>query len=210
MPDALIWGASGGIGSALVEQLTGQGWRVFGAARDERRVPESASWRGSFDATDDHSFETVAYGVGTESSGLKLVVYAAGVMDAAPLDGLSAEAWARMQAVNLSGPLRAAQASLPLLQETAAVIAIGAQLDKITLPKFGAYAASKAGLEALYAVLAKEQRRHAWIVVRPGAVDTPFWANVPFALPKSAQSADAVAKAIIALAEVGKSGAFDI
>jgi NAD(P)-dependent dehydrogenase (short-subunit alcohol dehydrogenase family) len=206
----LIWGASGGIGSALVEQLAQQGWRVFAAARNEDRMPASAYWRGSFDAADAHSFETVAYAVGIESAGLGLVVYAAGVLDAMPLEQLTIEAWARMQAVNLGGPLRAAQVSLPLLEETAAVVAIGAQLASIMLPRFGAYAASKAGLEALYAVLAKEQRRFAWIVARPGAVDTPFWANVPFALPGNAQSAAAVASAIIALAGAGTSGAFDI
>jgi uncharacterized protein YbjT (DUF2867 family) len=39
MPDALIWRASGGIGSAIVRRLKGEGWRVFAATRDERKTP---------------------------------------------------------------------------------------------------------------------------------------------------------------------------
>ena len=210
MADALVWGASGGIGSALVRHLAGQAWRVFAAARDESRVPPEASWRGSFDARDDHSFDAVAYGVGLETAQLDLVVYAAGAIRPAAVDQISPESWTDMQAVNLWGALRAVQVCRPLVSETAVFAAIGAQVSKIQLPRFGAYAAAKAGLEAAYAVLAKEQRGYSFIVARPGAVDTPFWANVPFKLPPNAQSPESVAAQILELARAGRSGAFDI
>ena len=34
MQTALIWGAAGGIGRALVDTLSENGWRVLGIARD--------------------------------------------------------------------------------------------------------------------------------------------------------------------------------
>lgn len=210
MADALIWGASGGIGSALVRQMAGQGWRVFAAARDESRVPPEAYWRGSFDAQDDRSFDVVAYAVGMETAALDLVIYAAGMVRPLPLDQLSGPLWHETQAVNLWGALRAVQVVRPLVSEHATFVAIGAQVNRIALPQFAAYAAAKAGLEAAFAVLPKEQRGHTFLVARPGAVDTPFWANVPFRLPSGAQSPDTVAARIVELAEAGKSGAFDI
>jgi NAD(P)-dependent dehydrogenase (short-subunit alcohol dehydrogenase family) len=210
MADALIWGASGGIGGALVRELAGQGWRVFAAARDESRVPPEAYWRGAFDARNDASFDAVAYAVGTQTTELDLVVYAAGAMRPVPLDETSSAAWAEIQAVNLWGALRAVQVTRPLVSTRATFAALGAQVNRILLPQFGAYAASKAGLEAAFAIFAKEQRAHTFIVVRPGAVDTPFWATVPFRLPSGAQSPDAVAARILQQVTSGQSGAFDI
>lgn len=210
MADALVWGASGGIGSALVRQLAGQGWRVFAAARDERRIPPEAHWSGAFDATDDHGFDAVAYTVGMESAGLDLVIYAAGLMLSARLDQIASTAWQEIQEVNLWGALRAVQVSRPLVTENAVFVAVGAQVPKILLPQFGAYAAAKAGLEAAFAILAKEQRDHTFIVARPGAVDTAFWTNVPFRVPAGAQQPETVAAQILELILSGKSGAFDL
>jgi 3-oxoacyl-[acyl-carrier protein] reductase len=209
MADALIWGASGGIGRALTTQLASAGWRVFGAARDESRVPDSAFWRGAFDANDDHSFDAATYAIGLEAEDLRLVVYAAGVMLATSLESVSSADWQRMHDVNLRGALRAVQASLPLLADGGQIVVIGAKVDKLALPKFGAYAAAKAGLEPLLAVLAKEHRRLKFTLVRPGAVDTPFWDNVPFKLPAGAESADTVATAILAHVEAGQGGILD-
>ncbi|HYO88926.1 MAG TPA: SDR family NAD(P)-dependent oxidoreductase [Candidatus Limnocylindrales bacterium] len=210
MADALIWGASGGIGRALTAQLASAGWRVFGAARDESRVPVSAFWRGVFDASDDHSFDATAYAVGLEAEDLRLVVYAAGVMLATPLESISSADWQLTHDVNLRGALRAIQASLPLLAEGGQIVVIGAKVDRLALPKFGAYAAAKAGLEPLLAVLAKEHRRLKFTLVRPGAVDTPFWDNVPFKLPAGAESAETVAAAILAHVEAGQGGILDL
>jgi 3-oxoacyl-[acyl-carrier protein] reductase len=182
---------------------------VFAAARDESRIPDEAFWRGAFDSTGDHSFDEVAYAVGSLTGGLGLVVYAAGAMHAGALESLPAAEWQRLQAVNLRGAWRSVQVSVPLLAEHASVVAIGAQIPAILLPKFGAYATFKVGLEPMFAVLAKEHRAHSFIVVRPGAVDTPFWANVPFRLPAGAQSADSVAAQVLELAAAGRSGTFD-
>jgi NAD(P)-dependent dehydrogenase (short-subunit alcohol dehydrogenase family) len=209
MPEALIWGASGGIGSALVGLLKEKGWRVFAAARDESRVPP-ADLICAFDAADEYSFKEAAMQIAYESSGIDLVVYAAGALVAAAVMDTTRDGWSAVIESNLSGALRAAQVSVPLMKEGGHMMFIGAYIDHLILPKFAAYAAAKAGLEPLIGILAKEHRKHKFTVVHPGAVATRFWENAPFSLPKTAKQPIAVAEAIIARWESGESGKLDL
>ncbi len=210
MPEALIWGASGGIGSALVSLLKSQGWRVYAAARDEQRVPSEADLVCSFDASDDFSIQQAALQVAQEAGSLDLVVYAAGGLVAATVDSFDASTWKAVLDANLNGAQRAARESIHLLREGGHMMFLGAYVDKITLPKFGAYAAAKAGLEPLVAILQKENRKLKFTLARPGAVDTPFWANVPFSLPKTASTPEAIAQALLSRFESGESGLLDL
>ncbi len=209
MPEALIWGASGGIGSALVTLLKEKGWQVFAAARDESRVPP-ADLICTFDAANAYSFKEAAMKVAYESSGIDLVVYAAGGLVAAPVADITSDGWDAVIESNLSGAVRAAQVSVPLTKEGGHMMFIGAYIDHLILPKFAAYAAAKAGLEPLVGILAKEHRKHKFTVVHPGAVATPFWENAPFSLPKTAKQPLVVAEAILARWESGESGKLDL
>lgn len=210
MPNALIWGASGGIGSALVRHLKAEGWYVIGAARDESRVPSEADYALEFEAGDAYSFRQAAYALAQQTDALDLVVYAAGLMYAETAVDFAHEDWKRVLDANLTGAQQAAAASLGVLREGGALMFIGAYVDKITLPRFAAYTAAKAGLAAFAGVLAKEQRKRKITLVRPGAVDTAFWNNLPFSLPKGALSADAVAQAVLAHYEAGGAGMLDL
>lgn len=210
MPEALIWGASGGIGGALLTRLNGEGWRVFGAARDESRIPSAADLTLHFEASSLYSFKEAALRVAYESSGLDLVVYAAGSMAAGTVEQIGEGDWMAVMDANLTGAVRAAQVSLPLLKAGGHMMFIGAYVEKISLPKFAAYAAAKAGLEPLVTVLSKEHRKHRFTLVRPGAVDTPFWRNVPFSLPKNAVQPQVVAEAVVARYKEDSSGMLDL
>jgi NAD(P)-dependent dehydrogenase (short-subunit alcohol dehydrogenase family) len=210
MPEALIWGASGGMGAALVSLLKAESWRVFAAARDESRIPEHADLLCTFDAAKSYTFNESAMRVGMESSGVDLVVYAAGGLAASPIADMRPEAWTQTIESNLTGALYAAQVSVPLMREGGHFMVIGAYIDHLILPKFAAYAAAKAGLEPLIGILAKEHRKHKFTVVHPGAVDTPFWKNAPFSLPKNAKSPAVVARAILDRYQSGESGKLDL
>ena len=74
---------------------------------------------------------------------------------------------------------------------------IGAYVDHVILPKMGAYAASKAGLDALVQVLARENRRQRWTLVRPGAVDTDFWQQVSFRKPADTRTPAEIAQKLL-------------
>jgi hypothetical protein len=210
LPQALIFGASGGIGSALVMLLRARGWKVFAAARDESRIPESADATFAFEAGKPFTFSHIAMMVAQETDGLDLVVYAAGAMRASLVDQFDAEGWAEVFEANLGGAQQAARAAIPLLREGGHFIVIGAYTDKLVLPKFGAYAAAKAALETMVSVLAKENRKFRFTVVRPGAVETPFWSNVPFSLPKNAARPENVAEAVLAHVEANGAGLLDL
>lgn len=210
MAEALIWGASGGIGRALSDILVAGGWKVYAAVRDEARAPAGVAAVLEFDAAKPFSFSAAAMNVAQESAGLDLVVYTPGVMRAELVDGFEAERWREVFSVTLDGAQQSARASLPLMREGGHWMAIGAYTEKLVLPRFSAYAAAKAGLAVLVQVLQKENRRQRFSLVRPGAVDTPFWANVPFSLPRGAVSPQAVAEAMLRHHEGGGSGVLDL
>jgi NADP-dependent 3-hydroxy acid dehydrogenase YdfG len=204
MQEALIWGASGGIGSALVQVLKTAGWTVFGAARQEAQIPREADHTHSFEAANLRSIQGIPPLIAPESEGLDLVVYAAGALRNGKLDAQSAEDWAVVMDSNLHGAFYAIQASLPLLKPGGHVVVIGAYIDHLILPKMGAYAAAKAALDPLIGVLRREQRQMKFTIVRPGPVNTAFWAQAPFRLPQDAKPPVVVAEAILAHVVAGR------
>lgn len=210
MPQALIWGASGGIGSALVRTLKGAGWQVYAAARDESRIPAEADLVLTFGAASEYSMQTAVTRVAYETSELDLVVYAAGGLQAETVSDFAAADWQAVIDANLTGAYLCAKHSLPLLKPEGQMVFIGAYTEKITLPRFAAYAGAKAALETFVAVLAKENRRQKFTLVKVGAVDTPFWQNVPFALPKTARSADTVAARLLEHFTSGTGGVLEL
>ena len=60
MSNALIWGASGGIGRAPVTQLINSGWCVFAAARDVFTIPNGVQDRYPFDAANLDSIKDIS------------------------------------------------------------------------------------------------------------------------------------------------------
>jgi 3-oxoacyl-[acyl-carrier protein] reductase len=207
---ALIWGASGGIGGALTSLLVQQGWAVYAAARTESRIPSGTAMTCAFDCEKPETFKEVSLVVAMETSGIDLVVYAAGGITASQADEFDAPAWLSVMNANLNGAQAAARVSLNLLREGGHMMFIGAHVDKLMLPRFSAYAAAKAGLVPLTTILQKENRKLKVSLVKPGAVDTPFWANVPFNLPAGAASPQAIAAAILQQYEANGSGELNL
>jgi len=74
MPEALIWGASGGMGAALVRLLKREGWLVFAAAREERRIPIEADYTFAFDALQPHTIQSIPMQIASQSEGLDMMV----------------------------------------------------------------------------------------------------------------------------------------
>lgn len=210
MNDALIWGASGGIGRALVNLLTENEWRVFAAARDESAIPTAAFRTYRFAATDRHAIEAIASDLAFESDGLALAVYAAGDIEADRLAGLEPEQWTAVLDANVTGAFLTTRFTSHLLADDAHIVFIGAYVDHLIFPKMGAYAAAKAALEPFAAILQKENRKQKITLVKPGAVDTPFWEKAPIRLPKDAKPPTAVAEAILAHVNANGRGTLEL
>jgi 3-oxoacyl-[acyl-carrier protein] reductase len=210
MPNALIWGASGGIGSALVQTLKSHDWQVVAVARHTEHVPDTVDHTYEFNAEDEHSFQQVTMFAAQEVSEFDLVAYAVGDLTYEKLDRMAYDGWQATINSNLNGAFLAAHHSLPLLKKGGHMFFIGAYIDHVRLPKMGAYAVAKAGLEELVNLLAKENRRKNFTLVRPGAVDTNFWEQVSFSKPDDAKAPTVVAQAIIDHYQSEADGALDL
>ena len=195
---ACVFGASGGIGAALVARL---------AARDEvaevfalSRQPGEGGGKITslaFDLTDEGSIASAAKRMG-EGGAIDLAVVATGILslgDKGPEKGISqldGEAMAQVFALNTIGPALIMKHFMPLLpRESRAVLAVlSARVGSIGDNRLGgwhSYRASKAALNMLVRncaiELGRTRRGAIAVALHPGTVDTslsqPFQRGVP-------------------------------
>ncbi len=198
MPNALIWGASSGMGQALVNQLSDAGWTTYAVARDTSKIPSTADYTYEFDADSPDSISQACFLVSQQVDGVvDLTVYFSGNLAYDKLDAIGYDGWMATMNSNLNGAFLCATESLHLMEKGGHLMFIGAYIDHIRLPKMGAYAVAKAALAELVTMLRKENRRMNISIIRPGAVDTPFWEQVSFKKPDDAKSPDVIAQTII-------------
>jgi NAD(P)-dependent dehydrogenase (short-subunit alcohol dehydrogenase family) len=174
---ALVTGASGGIGSAVARSLAERGWRVALLARGRDALAEArAQLPGdgheafAMDVSDESAWERLAPRL-HEVQGL---VCAAAVLDpVGPIGTYSAADFRRTLEVNVLGTLNAIRACLPGLRARGgAVVTFSGGGATAPLPRFDAYAASKAAVARLSENLAVEVARDGVQVncVAPGFV----------------------------------------
>jgi NAD(P)-dependent dehydrogenase (short-subunit alcohol dehydrogenase family) len=210
MKNALIWGASGGIGQAILGKLNSDGWTTIAVARDTSKLSSLVDhvFESPFD--DPGRLEQTAYLISQEVDDINFWCYAAGDILRAKVSDMAPQDWQRIMSVNLTNAYYAIHYSLPLLVENAHIVFVGAVSERLKLPGLSAYAASKAGLEAFAAALSKEERKKRITVVRPGAVTTPLWDKVSLRLPAAAASPEKVAEKILEAYHSGHKGQLDL
>ncbi len=192
MSQAVIFGASGGIGAALAEAVVASGRheQVWAGSRQGLAAPAGAM-PFAFDLTDEASIAAAAGRIGAE---VTLAFVATGVLsdgaDFQPEKSFKAQdpaAYARAFATNATGPALIGKHFLPLLprRERAVFAALSARVGSIGDNRFGgwhAYRASKAALNMILRNFAIELgRTHLQAVVaalHPGTVTTDL--SAPF------------------------------
>lgn len=209
MKSALIWGAGGAIGGAIAERLRQDGWQVLAAGRQLEKMERLGELVFEVELGDPFSVQAAVTAMSQQASEVDLWVYAAGDIVSQKVAEQSPADWKRLLDANLNGAFLATHYSYPLLAEKCHLFYLGALSERMRLPGLAAYAAAKAGLEALAEVVRKESRRKV-SVVRPGAVDTPFWGKVPFRLPAHPLSPGEVASQILQAYQDGHSGNLDL
>lgn len=188
---AVVFGATGGIGAALVAALAERGWRVAAGSRSGA-VLAGAEAAFTFDLKDEPSIAAASEALRADPPGL--VIVATGALTLAGGHGpekslrqLSPETLTEAFAINTIGPALIAKHVLPLLpRDRRSVFAVlGARVGSIGDNRLGgwhAYRASKAALAMLIRNFAIEMARtHPLSVitgVHPGTVDTPL--SAPF------------------------------
>ncbi len=210
MKTAMVWGASGGIGTALVKRLIDADWTVLSVARDPGAVTYLTSEVVEADVADAESVRGAVEQARELVEEVDLWIYAVGDIASIKIDEMAVEDWERIQAANLGGAYLAAHYSLPILASDAHMVFLGAVSERLHLPGLAAYASAKAGLEAFVDVLRKEQRGRHVTLLRPKAVETELWEKVPFSLPHGAMEPADLAERVLEAYEEGHSGVLDL
>ncbi len=194
-----VFGASGGIGSALCSRLA-QDERVARIYAGSRRpiAPESDKTSPfSFDLHDEDTIAAAAREIFREGP-LDIVIVATGILQTEDIRpertwrALEAADMAHMFAVNTIGPALIAKHTLPLLRREGRAVfaALSAKVGSIEDNRIGgwhSYRASKAALNQLirnFAIELQRSNRDAIAVaLHPGTVDTalskPFQRGLP-------------------------------
>jgi NAD(P)-dependent dehydrogenase (short-subunit alcohol dehydrogenase family) len=180
MKTVLVTGASGGLGTAIVDRLVGSGWQVFAGQRNVAEARIGGARPLELDISDEPSIGRVHHELREllGGAGLDALVNNAGMSVDGPLELVSLQALREQFEVNLFGHIAVTQALLPLLREAhGRVINIGGAAGRMPLPFYGALSASKAALDAASDALRMELKYQGVHVayVEPGALETPFF-----------------------------------
>lgn len=174
---ALITGATGGIGRAMVDRFASAGYIVV--ASDLRA--DSGQWSRFLqaDLADPSTADYLAGSVAAVEGGLDVLVNNAALQIVGAATTTSIADWDRLMAVNLRAPFLLACRSHDLLRSRrGAVVNVASVHACATSSGLAAYAASKGGVAALTRALALEWAADGIRVnaVLPGAVETPMLA----------------------------------
>jgi NADP-dependent 3-hydroxy acid dehydrogenase YdfG len=181
--NAIVIGASSGIGLAIAHRFHAGGAMVHAVARRKTSGPSHARFHAhAVDATDRGAVEELIARIAAAGP-VDVLVYSAGhnvpkrrVAECAPDD------WDEIVHVNLDGAFYAVHAALPALRASRGlVILIGSASVAWTNLSGAAYQASKAGLLALARAAAYEEHANGvrFSAILPGVVDTPHLERRP-------------------------------
>lgn len=184
---ALVTGASSGIGLATARALRRQGCQVVLVARRAAALKAAAAELQGIALTADVSKAVEVHQlrdrVGEVLGRLPdVVVNAAGAFGLAPVVETAVESFDQMIAVNLRAPFLLAREFLPgmLARGSGHLVTVGSIAGRFAFPHNGAYSASKYGVRGLHAVLDAELRGTGVraTLIEPAATDTPLWDGV--------------------------------
>ncbi|HUD40886.1 MAG TPA: SDR family oxidoreductase [Dokdonella sp.] len=184
---ALVTGASRGIGAAIAERLAGGGHAVvvnYAGARAEAEtlVARIVAAGGQAlalqaDVADPLAMQRLFDAAEARFGGVDVLVNNAGVLDLAPLAAVEDAAFDRLVAVNLKGSFNGMREAARRLRSGGRIVNFSSSVIGLRLETYGVYAATKAAVEALTAVLSKELRGRAITVnaVAPGPTATDLF-----------------------------------
>ncbi|MEM9634850.1 MAG: SDR family oxidoreductase [Pseudomonadota bacterium] len=184
---AIVTGASKGIGAAIARRLAGKGFAiVVNFATDKSSadalVAEIEANAGQAVAVQANVEQPLGlprlFDAAEEAFGLPdVLVNNAGSMKNSALAKVTDEDLDRQIAVNLAGTFRGMREAANRLKDGGRIVSVSSSVVGLYQPGYGVYAATKAAVEAMTRVLAKElgAREITVNAVAPGPVETEFF-----------------------------------
>jgi len=184
---ALVTGAAGGIGEAVVRLLAERGDTVVAVDVDadrltrsvDKHLAEGLSVRARpADVTSSQEVRALVDRVEREEGPIEHLVNAAGVLRLAEARALTDQDWAATFAVNATGVFNVSRAVVDRMvpRRRGAVVTVASNAAGTARTQMATYAASKAAATAFTKCLGLEVARHhiRCNVVAPGSTDTPI------------------------------------
>jgi NAD(P)-dependent dehydrogenase (short-subunit alcohol dehydrogenase family) len=174
---AIVTGASRGLGLALTRALAARGWRVVVDARDSTALEQAVDGLDGVvaiagDVSDPAHRRRLVAAAGDP---IDLLVNNASVLGPSPqppLAGLPLDELRRIYEINVIAPLALVQLALPRLAAGARIVNVTSDAAVEAYETWGGYGSSKAALAQLTAVLAVEQPNLRAYAVDPGDMNT--------------------------------------
>lgn len=204
---ALVTGAGGGLGHAMVERLVANGWKVFAADINKDALRSSMHDPNVLpvvvDVTDPESIRNAYEAVSSSTARLDGIVNFAGIMGVGSLTDIPEERLARILDVNVMGTYRVNKQFLPLVQAAKGrIVNISSELGWHSAPPFnGPYAMSKHAIEAYSTALRRELALLdiKVITIQPGPFRTDMVAGIEGAFTQAEGETTKFASVLAAL-----------
>jgi 3-oxoacyl-[acyl-carrier protein] reductase len=192
MRTALVTGGTGGMGRAIAAKLAADGFDVAVAYSGDGKSADATvgeierqGRRGSAhdaDVADEKAVCDVFDAVERDLGPINVVVHTAGINRPAALADLDLAEFDAIHRVNVRGTFVVDQQAARRVRDGGSIVNVSSSMVRAAPPQLSAYAASKAGVDALTRILAKELRGRDITVnaVAPGPTATPaFLASTP-------------------------------
>lgn len=191
---AIVTGGSGGIGSAIVRALFGEGYNVTihylsnsekanNLKKELENGTESKILVFKADISKHHEVKNLIKKTRDKFHGLDIIVNNAGISRVGLVEYLSSEDWKKVLETNLDSAFYVSKEAIPYLKESGSgsIININSMTGFKPDKGLAAYAASKAGLTGLTKTLAVELARYNITVneISPGYIDAGMLNTVP-------------------------------
>ncbi|MCU1755113.1 SDR family oxidoreductase [Pseudomonas helleri] len=186
---AIVTGSSRGIGAAIAERLAHDGFAVVinysGNAAPAHALVDKITQQGGSavavqaDVSDSAAVQQLFKTTLDTFGGVDVLVNNAGIMALAPLGDTDDATFDRLLAINVKGTFNTLREATRHLRDGGRIINFSSSVTALLQPTYSIYAATKAAVEAMTSVLAKELRGRTITInaVAPGPTATDLFLN---------------------------------